>query len=84
MSKKIVISRFGESLEVDTSDNACSKFGFKHGDRIIDNSGYKSTVIGVAVSSITNETLWYARDCDNGRVSYYEPWAGANFSLIPS
>jgi hypothetical protein len=86
MSKIMVTSRAGISFEVDISDEACSKFGFKHGDRIIDNNGDEGTVVGVAdkTDNSNKKTLWYALDCDNGKVSYWETWANADFSLIPS
>jgi len=87
MSKKEVAPRFGKPFEVDTTDEACGKFGFKHGDRIVDNNnGEKGTVMGVAGMGVGKgkETLWYALDCDKGKVSYSEPFEEGDLTLIPA
>ena len=74
-TKQKVESRAGRVFEVDTSDAACGKFGFKHGDRIICIANNKpGVVMGVATSSYADKTLWYALDCNDGKVSYSEPW----------
>ena len=74
MSKKMVTPRCGEPFEVDTSDEACSKFGFKHGDRIKHPEAGLGTVIGVAPAkegvNPELDVLWYAIDGRGGRVSY--------------
>ena len=85
MSKKQVKSRSGRTFDVDTSDEACGKFGFKHGDRIVDNNNdEKGTVMGVAKSKYAEKTLWYALDCDNGKVSFSEPWEDGDITLLPA
>ena len=81
MSKEQVISRTGKVFYVNTSDEACTKFGFKSGDRI-QNHGRLGTVVGVAPATAepeTPEALWYKLDCDNGRVSYSIPFEGNVF-----
>jgi len=72
MNKKMVITRSGYAIVVDTSDEVCRNFGFKHGDRILNNSlDEKGTIMGVATCAYSgNKVLWYALDIDNGRVSY--------------
>jgi len=83
MSKKMVTPRCGQPFEVDTSDEVCGKFGFKHGDRIVDNNnGKKGTVMGVASSRYAEETLWYALDCDDGKVSFSEPFKEGDLTLL--
>jgi hypothetical protein len=79
MDKKQVTSRSRHRFEVDTSDKACDKFGFKHGDPISVN-GKKGTVMGVA-SAIGEKTpepevLWYILDRDNGKATYSFPFEG--------
>ena len=76
MKRKLeVLSTGGDLVTLDMSDSACSKFGFKHGDRIREPSGDKGTVIGVAPPNIGSERtenmiLWYVLDRMEGRVSY--------------
>jgi hypothetical protein len=77
MSKKKVKARDGKVFEVDTSDEACGKFGVKHGDKIINCQGRTCVVEGVAPANERMDpepdVLWRARDIDNGRVSYCYP-----------
>jgi hypothetical protein len=87
MDRKIVTSCSSKSFEVDISDEACGKFGFKHGDRIVDNNNNeKGTIMGVAgmVCGEGKETLWYALDCDGGRVSFSEPFEKGALTLLPA
>jgi len=75
-TKKQVTARDGKVFEVDISDEACGKFGFKHGDEIIcTHCKAEGTVVGVTrgmpgVSGNT-EFLWLEGKDDNGRVSQY-------------
>lgn len=63
----------GEMIKMDISDRACMRFGFKHGQRIIDPRGDKGVVMGVApVDEGKPDVLWFAYDCDGGEVSYWE------------
>ena len=78
MSKKMVTPRYGEPFEVDTSDEACRKFGFKHGDRVVHPHTGPGTVIGVAPATEgldpEPDVLWYASDYDKRDVvSYSHP-----------
>lgn len=85
-----VTARSGEIFKVNISDKACSKFGFKHGDHIIDNNlidnnlGKTGVVVGVAGKHCGKgkKVLWYALDRDNGRVSFSCQWGNGNLSLI--
>lgn len=72
----------GDMITVDISDDACAKFGYKHGDRIIykSASNYPGKVIGVApISNGEQKALWFAFDEDHGRISFMEP---ETFKLI--
>ncbi len=65
--KMEVISRSGISFKVDASDEACLKFGFRHGDRVEHPIFGKATVMGVAhpVCPARGEgVLWCAFDFD--------------------
>jgi hypothetical protein len=77
MSKKQVKARGGEVFEVDTSDEACGKFGVKHGDKIINCNGETCIVEGVAPATEgmkpEPEVLWRAVDGEDGKVSYCYP-----------
>lgn len=77
MSKKMVTPRYGKPFEVDISNEACGKFGCKHGDKIIDCQGYTGVVEGVAPATggayPRPEVLWVARDLDEGKVGYCHP-----------
>ncbi len=84
--KKFKVTRkSGGTIMVDTSEKACLKFGFKHGDRIIDPDGDKGIIIGVAPScgctlcikkgTARKDALWYALDILNGKVVH---WGVAN------
>lgn len=73
MSRIMVTPCYGEPFEVDTSDKACEKFGFKHGDRIRCPGVGVGTVIGVARSGEGPDVLWYAIDGRGGNVSYSYP-----------
>lgn len=71
-----VVARNLAPFEIDVSDEACSKFGFRHGERIFDNDAQGGGVVaGVAreyewLDSTGEEVLWYALDKDHGLVSY--------------
>jgi len=70
MSKKMVESVEGKHFEVDISDEACGKFGFKYGQRI---TIYEKGGIVVGVAPIDNserKVLWIALDRDNGKVCF--------------
>lgn len=84
MENKIgVVSRAGRSFEIDISNEACSKFGFKHGDRIRLQFfshraqslifSLKGTVMGVASPNNNDQStlvLWLAIDAYGGKVVY--------------
>jgi hypothetical protein len=62
---KTVVAYSGDVFQVDTSDEVCGKFGFKHGDAFIHNVIKEEGIImGVARSlEWQNEgkpVLWYA------------------------
>lgn len=57
-------AKAGETLEFDIGDNACSAFGFLHGQRVDTPKGF-ATVIGVR-----GQHLWFHADCDTG-ASYW-------------
>jgi hypothetical protein len=83
MSKKMVMSVKRRSFEVDTSDEACGKFGFKSGDRIKHPLKGKGTVAGVAPANEglvpEPDVLWCAFEEDKGRVGYcYANGSGAS------
>ena len=84
MGMQKVIAVEGQEFEVDTSNEACGKFGLKHGDRIKHPYAGEGTAIGVASATTGNnpepDVLWYAIDGRNGRVSY--SYAGTGGSLI--
>ena len=70
--KKQVTAVMGQVFEVDISDEACSKFGYKHGELISFPGLGKGIVMGVAPATEDNpqDVLWYALDYRDGRVSY--------------
>lgn len=77
-----VVSGTGTKFEVDTSDEACTEFGFKHGDKIIYNRlGYTGVVVGVAPSMYSDKVLWLAFNHDNGKVSHFDPLKDTDLSL---
>ena len=60
----------GESFEVDTSKEACNRFGFDHNDRVKSQFAGEATVIGVAYDRDSrSDVLWVCFDKDNGKVS---------------
>ena len=65
MSKKKTLTikaLSGNTIEVDISDEACFRFGFRHGDEFIDPKGKEGTAMGVCVAGLDDrETLWYIR-----------------------
>ncbi len=76
----VVTSVTGLIFEVDTSDEACGKFGpgVRHGARIMYEPGpndiLKGTVAGVAPhvgKTGTRKRLWVAFDGNDGRVSFF-------------
>jgi hypothetical protein len=76
-NKLKVKSRSGHEFEVDTSDEACLKFGCRHGDIIIDPGGDQGAAMGVASGFDFDpkepgpEELWYILDGEKG-VSFWE------------
>lgn len=73
IGKKIVMPVYGNSFEVDITDDACSWFGVKHGDHIInDVNKVEGIVVGVAGFNCGEgeEVLWCAFEGDDGKVSY--------------
>lgn len=87
MGKKQVEARSGKVFEVDTSDEACGKFGFKHGDRIIvrclEEGHNKAIVMGVASSTCPwePEVLWYTLEGWDGVVTYCYPQEKGDLEL---
>lgn len=72
--KKIVTSRSGDKIMVDTSDEACSEFGFKHGDRVEVPRCGKATVEGVGTFKLLNiKVLWYQLDNEDGASFTHPP-----------
>ena len=76
----VVTAVTGRIFEVDTSDEACRRFGtgVRSGARILYELGpndiLKGTVAGVAPhcgGSGTRKRLWVAFDGDEGRVSFF-------------
>jgi hypothetical protein len=68
----------GQSLEVDISDEACEKFGFRHGEKISDQSGRFGVVVGVAPIPMPSRcteagtgVLWISIDGSEGRVCFF-------------
>ena len=66
-----VVSIFGTTILVDTSDEACSRFGFKHGDRVVDEVGDTGTFLGVKNRGSVKE-LWIQFD-SMGALFYDNP-----------
>ncbi len=66
-----VTPKRGVSFKVDISDK---KFGFKHGDRIVDSKGIKSTVMGVSLlvpkNKLSCKVLWISPDEIKNKVIY--------------
>lgn len=63
----------GNYFFCDTSDEACEKFGFKHGDRVVTPSGHKATIMGVAFTGAPGldvynniKVLWFISDVFEG------------------
>jgi hypothetical protein len=56
----------GTRIEVDKSDEACSKFGFRHDQKVSVLNQFNATVIGVAPGyegyDPEPDVLWYIRD----------------------
>lgn len=89
--KKKVKTLDGDVLEVNTSDEACSKFGFKPGQRIKSpHAGGEGTVVGVALSvglaipdiETEHEVLWLAFDQDGGGVCFIHPLGEGDLLLV--
>ena len=85
-TKKLVTTRsvpfeVGKTFEVDTSDEACGRFGFKSCDRIYCKSSREEGVVVGVAPAMQGENpeplvLWYALDSNGGRVSYSFPFEG--------
>jgi hypothetical protein len=72
---KLVTNTAGNSFYVDISDEACGKFGFKHGDRIYDpDQGKEGIIEGVAPSAYSRKSLWHALDGHGGKVRCKVEW----------
>lgn len=69
---KIYKTNSGKEIILDTSDEACSEFGFKAGQRVkINGNGKEGIVAGVAHSELYNNLqLWFSFNSDNG-VTYF-------------
>lgn len=65
-------ARGGERVYLNISDEACMRFGFKHGQRIIDPRDDKGVVMGVAPTKAGDSVLWFAFDDDRGDVCYWD------------
>lgn len=85
-----VTSRSGHEFKVNTSDNACERFGFKHGDIVTLNHGcriFEGKVMGVAPENPSNNSgkpmLWIAFNDDGGRVCYINPMHGLSLRERP-
>lgn len=64
-ARSIYIKRDGTPIRIDTSDEACFPYGFRHGCRVITPKG-KGTVVGEFM-----DNLWFQLDDENGKVSYW-------------
>jgi len=63
----------GRTLEVDTSNEACQKFGFDASQRITDIHGNPGTVVGVTSPLRSKDSqlyLWVTLDKHNGRIIF--------------
>lgn len=66
-------ARGGVKVYLNISDEACMRFGFKYGQRIIDPRDDKGVVMGVAPAEPgAPDVLWFAFDCDEGEVCYWD------------
>lgn len=65
----------GETFEVDISDEVCLKFGFKHGDKVLDPTGDEVTIMGVAPWDVQDKgslkVLWFVEDKGNSKASHW-------------
>ena len=65
-------TQIGGTVTIDESVEACQKFGFKPGDRIIGPCGINATVVGVGhIPGGKQNALWYARDDNEGGLSHW-------------
>jgi len=79
-------------LIVDVSDEACQKFGFNPGQRVIQkHSGITGTVVGVAPAPSVpgppciepgSNLLWISFDEDEGKISFV-PNPQRNLKILP-
>lgn len=72
-TKKEFITKAGNVIEVDTSDKACEKFGFKSGQTVVDPDGNIGVVAGVAPPTgrmSGNDELWIASPKDDGKIGW--------------
>ncbi|MBD3247754.1 hypothetical protein GF382_00495 [Candidatus Falkowbacteria bacterium] len=86
MSKMVVVPHFGQPFEVDTSDEACEKFGFRHGEEIINHDGDMGTIAGVAPANEIDhwpQALWYTLK-ENGKAIYTHPIRAGDIKRISS
>ncbi|MFA5000263.1 MAG: hypothetical protein WC545_02815 [Patescibacteria group bacterium] len=62
----------GRIIRLDTSDEACKKFGFSHGDKVKTISELEAIIIGVGPSNEGDDVLWYnLLRSKSGGVCYY-------------
>ncbi len=90
--RKRITSTGGHSFWVDISDQALSRFGFKHNDRVqikICSSFYHATIMGVAHEyewqrkDKGREVMWFAYDGYDGRVTPgHDLVKGDNITLL--
>lgn len=67
MSKKMVTTVGGKTFEVDTSPEACERFGLLSGTRIVASIIGTGTVVGVSPENEdSDELLWIAFKKDGG------------------
>jgi hypothetical protein len=59
-TQKFVENHYGECFQVDISDEACGKFGFKHGDIVIDSAGVEGMIEGVSWRN-GGDKIWFIR-----------------------
>jgi hypothetical protein len=91
---KILGLNWGRLIPVNISDQACHQFGFKHGDKIVDNThpnpDYKhpNIVMGVAYGtdpdSIQTEVLWFesTHPSSQGKYFYIRPENIKNYEKV--
>ena len=67
MSRKVISTHGGGSVEVDTSDEACLEFGFRSGDKVIFDGRQNGVVEGVgSPRHLSAEVLWITMEPNDG------------------